>query len=73
MQRIRDHLKLDARRTQEVTFYSFDHTADVSTEQLKRYGIHSIVDVGNWLVQVLKIKFEQNELADKLNTFINED
>lgn len=73
LQRIRDHLKLDAHHTQEVTFYSFDHAADVSTEELKRFGIHSAVDVGNWLIQVLKTRFEQSELADRLCSFIQRD
>ena len=65
--------KLDAYRTREVTSYSFDHACDISTEELKQSGIHSVVDVGSWLILILKTKFKQDELADRLHSFIQRD
>jgi GTP-binding protein EngB required for normal cell division len=75
LQVIRDHLKLDARHSCEVYFYSFKQTpeAQTSTEDLKKFGIKSPADVGDWLVQVLRTKFKQDELADKLKGFIQTD
>ena len=69
-QRIRSHLKLDPHRTREVILYSFHHTSELSDEELKNCGINSEVDVGNWLVHVLRNKFKQEELAEKLKRFL---
>ena len=71
MQRIRKKLRLDAHRTKDVAFYSFKQTScDVSTEELRKVGVNSSADVGNWLVEILKTKFKQRELADKLKDFM---
>jgi GTP-binding protein EngB required for normal cell division len=69
LKRIRTHFKLDAHRTREVMFYSFDHGSDVTTDELKQCGISSPADVGKWLVHILKSRFKQEELADKLEVF----
>ena len=69
-QRICAHFKLDAHREREVTFYSFNRPSDVSVEELKQCGINSAIDVGNWLVHVLRNRFKQDELAEKLKSFI---
>ena len=42
----------------------------MSTEELKEYGINSVVDVGDWLVRVLKHTFKQDILAEKLKNFL---
>lgn len=70
LQRIQDHFNLDSHRARDVTFYSFDHPSDVSTKELKEYGINSVVDVGDWLVRVLKHTFKQDTLAEKLKHFL---
>ena len=70
MQIIQRHLKLDP---SEVFFYSFKHTSDVSAADLESSGIKCLADVGNWLVQVLKTRFKQDELAENLKRFIQHD
>ena len=42
----------------------------MSDEELKKCGINSDVDVGNWLVHVLRNRFKQEELAEKLKLFL---
>ena len=71
MQRIQDHFNLDSHRTRDVNFYSFNHPSDVSTEELKEFGINSVVDVGDWLVRVLRQRFKQDSLAEKLKVFLD--
>ena len=75
MQVIHDHLKLDAHHGCEVDFYSFKQApeAQTSTEELKKFGIKSPADVGDWLVKVLRTKFKNDDLADKLKGFIQTD
>ena len=75
IQAIRKNLQLDAHHSPEVSFYSFEQIpeAQTSTEDLKKFGIKSPADVGDWLVQVLRTRFKQEELADKLEGFIQTD
>ena len=63
IQRVRTHLALDPHRTEDIGLYAFNHTSDVSTEELKKWGINSEIDVGSWLVHILKNRFKQDETA----------
>lgn len=73
LQLIRKHLKLDAPNCPEVSYFSFKPTSDVNTEDLRKVGIKSPADVGEWLVKTLKTRFKQDELADKLKEVIQRD
>ena len=75
LQIIRKNLKLDAHHSPEVSFYSFKQApnAQTSTDDLKKFGIKSPAEVGDWLVQILRTRFQQDELADKLKEFIETD
>lgn len=66
----RNHLKIDDYHRPKVDFYSFKETYDTSVEDLKKFGIKSPVEVGEWLVQILRTRFKQDELADNLKAFI---
>lgn len=68
-QRIRSQFKLDSHHTREIHFYSFHHASDVSDEELKKCGINSEVEVGDWLVHILRNRFKQDDLAEKLKRF----
>ena len=54
----------------DIAFYSFKHPENVSCADLEKCGIKSLVDVGNWLVAVLKNRFKQDDLATNLKEFI---
>ena len=70
LQLVRKHLKLDAPNSPEVSYFSFKPTSDVNAEDLQKVGIKSPAYVGEWLVETLKTRFEQDELADKLKEVI---
>ena len=53
-----------------VEFYSFAPVPSTTRrEELEAVGIKSHVDVGKWLVDILKNKLDQCDLAEKLETF----
>ena len=53
----------------EVDFFSFAQVPPVKLDDLKAVGIKSHHDVGDWIVETIKNKLDQAELAEKLNTF----
>ena len=57
----------------EVAFYSFKHPDDISVVDIEKCGIRSLVDVGKWLVHILKSQFKHDELATNLKKFIDTD
>lgn len=41
-------------------------------KKLREVGIGTSLDVGEWLVEVFRKRFDQEELADSLETFIHQ-
>ena len=41
-------------------------------EKLREVGIGTSLDVGEWLVEVFRKRFDQEELADSLEAFIHQ-
>ena len=54
-----------------VDFYSFAQAPTIRKEDLKAVGIKSHVDVGEWLVDTLKSKLDQRNLAENLLTLFS--
>ena len=46
--------------------------SDSGRKKLREVGIGTPLQVGEWLVKVFKEDFKQNELADQLEVFVNE-
>ena len=54
-----------------VDLYSLAQVPTVKREDLEAVGIKSHIDVGKWLVETLKNKLDQGDLAEKLETFFS--
>ena len=69
--------KLQPPRSHTVQFFSFsqDYLSKLNSpegrEKLKEVGIGTAVDVGEWLVGVFRKTFDQEDLANRLESFIN--
>ena len=52
-----------------MDLYSFAQVPTVRREDLEAVGIKSYVDVGKWLIEILRNKLDLSDLAEKLHTF----
>ena len=70
--------KLNLPRSHTVKFFSFDQErwsvfrTREGREKLREVGIGSPQEVGEWLVEVFRKRFYQDELADRLETFLHQ-
>ena len=70
--------KLRSIGSHEMQFFSFCQdkdsvlNSDSGRKKLRDVGIGTPLQVGEWLVKVFKEDFKQNELADQLEVFVNE-
>ena len=70
--------KLRSTGSHEMQFFSFCQdkdsvlNSDSGRKKLREVGIGTPLQVGEWLVKVFKEDFKQNELADQLEVFVNE-
>ena len=71
-QRIKEELKFAPHHVPQVYFCSFCQVPgiEIYPDHLREVGIMLPSDVGNWLVQMLKTKLKQADLAEKLQEFI---
>jgi hypothetical protein len=63
--------KIGRRHSWKVDFFSFSQVPTVTRDNLKAVGIKSHVDVGEWIVETLRHKLDQTDLADKLCSFFS--
>ena len=69
--------KLQPPRSHTVQFFSFNQdwgsilNSPEGRGKLKEVGIGTAVDVGEWLVGVFRKTFDQEDLAHRLESFIN--
>ena len=70
--------KLQPPSSYTVKFCSFDQIwssnldSEEGREKLREVGIKTVADVGEWLVGVFRDRFDQEDLADRLESFIQE-
>lgn len=50
----------------QVDFFSFTQVPTVHRKDLEEVGIKSHLEVGNWIVDKLKSRLDQNDLAAEL-------
>ena len=70
--------KLQPPSSHTVQFFSFKQdwgsrlNSEEGREKLREVGIETVADVGEWLVGVFRDRFDQEELALRLESFIHE-
>ena len=70
--------KLQPPSSYTVKFCSFKQIwssnldSEEGREKLREVGIGTVADVGEWLVGVFRDRFDQEDLADRLESFIHE-
>ena len=70
-QRIMKELGHHHSRTVEMCYFRQEPDSTLKPEYLREVGIKSPQDVGDWLVKTFRNKFDQTELAKKLDHFIH--
>ena len=69
--------KLDPPSSHTVRFFSFNQdwgsilNSEEGREKLREVGIGTVADVGEWLVGVFRDRFDQEDLAHRLESFIH--
>ena len=69
--------KLQPPSSHKVQFFSFNQdwgsilNSEEGREKLREVGIGTVADVGEWLVGVFRDRFDQEDLADRLESFIH--
>ena len=69
--------KLQPPSSHTVQFFSFNQdwgsilNSEEGREKLREAGIGTVADVGEWLVGVFRDRFDQEDLADRLESFIH--
>ena len=69
--------KLGPAPSRTVKFFTFSQdkdsvlNSDEGRQKLRDVGIGTPLEVGDWLVDVFRRRFGQDELADRLHSFIH--
>ena len=69
--------KLKSVHSHKVQFFSFSQDSDSvlnseeGRQKLKNVGIDTPLEVGEWLVEVFRKNFGEEQLADQLDAFIH--
>ena len=70
--------KLTLVRTHDIEIFSFCQdkdsvlNSDSGRRKLREVGIGMPLQVGEWLVKIFREDYKQNEVADQLEVFVNE-